>query len=278
MGVKDPPLEIHRITLPTASGTPAVLDFHYEGDTKTTLVVPLPRAVGPGEAVTVQLELTMHLPPKQGRWGQWQGVTTLSNWLPVLAYFDDQKGWQPTPFVPWHQPFFNEAGIFTVRAILPCDQKIASSGFVVAEQHRADGLKQVEISAPCVRDFAFLCSARYVEYTAVTKAGRTFTGLLAAETATGITLRSQEGKEQVLLRSELDELQSSGKSLMPEGLEKDLPLPDMADLLAFLRSSLPQSPRKVFAGNQPELVRAGADGALQLRASNCAIYGTTVIL
>jgi putative membrane-bound dehydrogenase-like protein len=75
---------------------------------------------------------------------------------------------------------------------------------------------------------------RYIEYVAVTKAGRTFTGILASETATSITLKSQEGKEQVLLRGELEELQSSGKSLMPEGLEKDLSRQDLADLIAYL--------------------------------------------
>jgi putative membrane-bound dehydrogenase-like protein len=76
--------------------------------------------------------------------------------------------------------------------------------------------------------------SRYLAYVAVTRSGRTFTGLLASESATSITLRSQEGKDQVLLRSELDELQSTGKSLMPEGLEKELSKQDVADLIAYL--------------------------------------------
>ena len=78
---------------------------------------------------------------------------------------------------------------------------------------------------------------RYIEYLAVTKAGRTFTGILESETATSITLRGAEGKEQLLLRSELEELQSTGKSLMPEGLEKDLSKQDVADLIAYLKTS-----------------------------------------
>jgi putative membrane-bound dehydrogenase-like protein len=78
--------------------------------------------------------------------------------------------------------------------------------------------------------------SRYVEYVAQTKAGRTYNGLLAAETATSITLRGQEGKEQVLLRADLEELSSNGKSLMPEGLEKDVKKEDMADLIAYLGS------------------------------------------
>ncbi|HEY7423609.1 MAG TPA: M1 family metallopeptidase, partial [Gemmataceae bacterium] len=179
LGVKDPACDIHRITLPDPSGTPVVLPFRYEGDTKTTLVVPLPRAVGPGESVTVLLELTMHLPPKQGRWGQWQGVTTLSNWLPVFAYYGPRRdppavkpspiagapppvcSWQPTPFLPWHQPFFNESAHYRVRATLPADQQIACTGSIIAARRLDDGRQQVDIVAPGVRDFALLCSARF---------------------------------------------------------------------------------------------------------------------
>jgi putative heme-binding domain-containing protein len=75
---------------------------------------------------------------------------------------------------------------------------------------------------------------RFVQYLVRTRAGRTFTGLLAAETATSITLRGQEGKQQVLLRRDVEELSGTGKSLMPEGLEKDLSRQDLADLLAYL--------------------------------------------
>jgi putative heme-binding domain-containing protein len=94
---------------------------------------------------------------------------------------------------------------------------------------------------------------RYVEYAATTKAGRVFSGLLAAETATSITLRGQEGKEQVLLRSELEEFQSTGKSLMPEGMEKDLSKQDFADLIAYLGSGL--SPEKPAEPDAADLAR-----------------------
>jgi hypothetical protein len=155
-----PPLDIRKVCVGDLE-----LHFEWQKDINTALVVHLPHPVTQGQTVVVDIDFVFHLPQKQGRWGQWEGVTTLSNWLPVLAYFDDLKGWQPTPFIPWHQPFFNESGIYCVRATLPCDQKIASSGFVVAERRLADGTKQVEISAPGVRDFAFLCSSRYCEFT-----------------------------------------------------------------------------------------------------------------
>jgi hypothetical protein len=53
---------------------------------------------------------------------------------------------------------------------------------------------------------------------------------------------------------------------------------DLADLIAYVRSSVPAPKRKTFAGNEPELVRPGDDGALRLSAANCAIYGKTLIL
>jgi putative membrane-bound dehydrogenase-like protein len=78
--------------------------------------------------------------------------------------------------------------------------------------------------------------SRYISYLAVTRAGQTLTGVLAAETATSITLRGQDGKELTILRSDLDELVSTGKSLMPEGLERDLSRQDLADVIAFVRA------------------------------------------
>lgn len=77
--------------------------------------------------------------------------------------------------------------------------------------------------------------ARWLNYIVVTKDGRTFAGLLADETGASITLIDAEGKKQSLLRSEIEELKSSGKSLMPEGLEKDLKPQEVADLMEFVR-------------------------------------------
>ncbi len=60
----------------------------------------------------------------------------------------------------------------------------------------------------------------YVAYTVVTRQGTVYNGLIAAESAAGVTLRRAEGKEDRILRSQIDELVSTGKSLMPEGLGK----------------------------------------------------------
>jgi putative membrane-bound dehydrogenase-like protein len=76
----------------------------------------------------------------------------------------------------------------------------------------------------------------YVGYSLRQLDGTVLTGILTAETATSITLRQQGGKDAVIPRSEIDELRSSGQSLMPDGLERNIPLEDMADLLSFIKN------------------------------------------
>jgi putative membrane-bound dehydrogenase-like protein len=79
---------------------------------------------------------------------------------------------------------------------------------------------------------------RFLNYTVVTKNGQTFTGIIAAETASSITLRRAEKAEDTILRDQIaeDGVQASTKSLMPEGLEAQLSKQDVADVIAFLLS------------------------------------------
>ncbi|TWU07203.1 Cytochrome c [Symmachiella macrocystis] len=77
-------------------------------------------------------------------------------------------------------------------------------------------------------------SPNFLDYIVVTDDGRTTTGIIANETATSITLRRAEGQQETILRQNIDEITSSGVSLMPEGLEKKISPQQMADLLEFL--------------------------------------------
>jgi putative heme-binding domain-containing protein len=78
--------------------------------------------------------------------------------------------------------------------------------------------------------------ANYISYTVITADGQVLTGVLASETGASITLKQQEGKTVTLARDEIEVLQSNGVSLMPEGLEKDIPPQAMADLIAFIKN------------------------------------------
>jgi putative membrane-bound dehydrogenase-like protein len=136
--------------------------------------------------------------------------------------------------------------------------------------------KSVQALSVAVLDPNRAVEQKYIVYSAVTTQGRQYTGILAAETGSSITLLQQEGKQTTLLRGELEALASTGKSLMPEGLEKDIKPQDLADIMAYVRSTGPS--RKVFPGNEPALVAAQPDGTFSLDASNCEIYGNTLTL
>lgn len=72
-------------------------------------------------------------------------------------------------------------------------------------------------------------------YTAITEDGKIYTGILSSESATSITLRKEKGVDQVILRKNLQRIAASSKSLMPEGLEKNITPQQMVNLLGYLR-------------------------------------------
>lgn len=158
------PSEIQRTAFPGAATKEKLsLEFTFDPDNRTALIVPLPAALRPGESVAVELDFTVRIPAKKGRWGTWEGVTALAQWLPVVAVHGIH-GWEPAPFIPWHQPFHNEAGHYTARITMPADQKLACSGSVEKIETGPDGWVTHHIAPICVRDFSLMCSARYQEH------------------------------------------------------------------------------------------------------------------
>src|SRR5207253_1298931 len=76
--------------------------------------------------------------------------------------------------------------------------------------------------------------ANFRIYTVATKGGLVLNGLLASESRTAIELFDAEGKKHTLLRSDIEELTASTKSLMPDGFEKQVSRQELTDLLEFL--------------------------------------------
>ncbi len=74
----------------------------------------------------------------------------------------------------------------------------------------------------------------FVDHVAVLKDGRSLTGLLVSETETQIVLLRPQGLREEVARADLEELVSTGKSLMPEGLEQKLTAQELADVIDYL--------------------------------------------
>lgn len=77
---------------------------------------------------------------------------------------------------------------------------------------------------------------QFTSYVVVLDSGRTVTGLILSETATSLTIRKNDNTTETVLRVNIDELKNTGISFMPEGLEKQLDVPAIADVLAYLNS------------------------------------------
>ncbi len=76
----------------------------------------------------------------------------------------------------------------------------------------------------------------YEEYLVDTIDGRQISGILAKETPTTLTLRRRKGEEDTILRSSVKALRSLSVSSMPEDIEKSITVPEMADLIAYIKS------------------------------------------
>src|SRR5207237_9120788 len=76
----------------------------------------------------------------------------------------------------------------------------------------------------------------YINYLVTTKSGKVLSGIITVETSSSLTLQRAENQTDVVLRQDVEEIQSTGQSLMPEGLEKTVTVEEMADLLAFLKN------------------------------------------
>lgn len=78
---------------------------------------------------------------------------------------------------------------------------------------------------------------RYLEYAVYTVDGEVLSGVIAGETSTAVTLRGADNKLTTILRVDIEEMPNTGKSLMPEGFERTIDKPSMADLISFLQQA-----------------------------------------
>jgi putative membrane-bound dehydrogenase-like protein len=113
--------------------------------------------------------------------------------------------------------------------------RIAGIGTLVGPDISDVLSKQPEQLLVDILDPSRVIDNNYANFLVKMKSGTVVTGFISAQTASSLTLRRGEGQEDVVLRQDIEEMKSSGVSLMPEGLEKNVTVEGMADLIAFIR-------------------------------------------
>ncbi len=78
----------------------------------------------------------------------------------------------------------------------------------------------------------------YQGSTCVLTTGEVIAGIVAAEAGGSVTMKLADGTTRNIARAEIDELATSNRSFMPDGVEETVSVDQMRDLLAFLRGGL----------------------------------------
>jgi putative membrane-bound dehydrogenase-like protein len=124
------------------------------------------------------------------------------------------------------------------RVCAQCHQ-IYGTGQEVGPDLTGSGRNDWDQMISNVFDPSLVIGEAYQAVTAATTDGRVLTGLLAEDSPQRIALKVQGGKLEIIPRADLDEMQVSPVSLMPEDLEKQLSPQELADLFSFLALDRP---------------------------------------
>jgi putative heme-binding domain-containing protein len=112
--------------------------------------------------------------------------------------------------------------------------KIYGEGQDVGPDITSNGRATYDQLVSNVFDPSLVIGAAYQATLVETKQGRTLTGLLVEDSDKRVVLKIQGGKTEVIAKDDVDAMQTSKLSLMPEDVEKQLKPQEIADLFAFL--------------------------------------------
>ncbi len=129
-------------------------------DDQTVMAVPLPRAVAPGETITVYLEWTAQIPRTIARTGAIGNFFFLAQWFPKVGVLQDE-GWNCHQFHAGTE-FFADYGVYDVRLTVPTGWVIGATGLERESRVNADQTTTHRFVQEDVHDFAWTTSPDYV--------------------------------------------------------------------------------------------------------------------
>src|SRR5262249_21581163 len=77
----------------------------------------------------------------------------------------------------------------------------------------------------------------YYTRTVLLKNGKLLTGLAAGEDALTIGIKRENAVLEVIQKKDIDDVKTEAKSLMPEGLDKNITPPEFRDLIRYLMAN-----------------------------------------
>ena len=125
-------------------------------------------------------------------------------------------------------------GIAVYKNLCGQCHKIHGEGVEVGPDITNNGRASFEQLLSNVFDPSLVIGPGYHAVGIETTRGRSLTGLLVEDSPARVVLKVQGGKQEVVARKDIEKMQVSKLSMMPEGIEKQLKPQEIADLMAFL--------------------------------------------
>lgn len=134
-----------------------------------------------------------------------------------------------------------QAGVEIYKKVCGQCHKIYGEGQEVGPDITLNGRNSFEQLLSNVFDPSLVIGASYQARTVNTTDGRVLTGLVVEDSPQRVVLKLQGGKLETVARGDVDQMEVSKLSMMPENLEKQLKPEELADLFAFLTLDKPPS-------------------------------------
>jgi putative heme-binding domain-containing protein len=135
-------------------------------------------------------------------------------------------------------------GIVVFKNICAQCHKLHGEGQEVGPDLTNNGRATFEQLLSNVFDPSLVIGASYQAVTIETVKGRQITGVLVEDNEERIVLKMAGGKQEIIVRRNVETVTVSKLSLMPEGFEKQLKPQEIADLFAYLSLDKPPSDPK----------------------------------
>jgi putative heme-binding domain-containing protein len=133
------------------------------------------------------------------------------------------------------------AGAVVYKKVCGQCHKLFGEGQEVGPDITVNGRASFEQLLSNVFDPSLVIGDSYQARTVVTADGRILVGLLVEDNPQRVVLKTQGGKLETIARDNIEQLEVSKLSMMPEDLEKQLQPQELADLFAYITLDKPPS-------------------------------------
>ncbi len=129
---------------------------------QTVFSVTLPREMGPGQTILLQIEFESKVPRPISRTGVINDYYFIAQWFPKIGVFEDGR-WNCHQYHSSSE-YFADYGTYDVRITLPSSFVVGATGEHQEKIENRDGTTTHHFFQHSVHDFAWTASPRFLEY------------------------------------------------------------------------------------------------------------------